>query len=155
MIFLGLESQRIESLYLGKVQLQNTSKGKFLTCCNLKGKEMKPILTILNNQKSITEVTIRSCDLEDIPDNILAQSLSRLRYLELCATNPTATQLTALFRALKCSKVLEELVVSKAELASVHPMDLALALTKVEHVTLDNSKLTTQQCLQILTIGEL
>ena len=66
-----------------------------------------------------------------------------------------ATQLTALFRALKCSKVLEELVVSKAELASVHPMDLALALTKVEHVTLEYSKLTTEQCLQILTIGEL
>ena len=150
-----MESNRIESLYLGKVQIHHTNNGKFLICSNLRGKELKTILTILENKRSISHVTIRFCDFVDIHGNILVQSLSRLRYLEICSINTTATELTALFRALQGSKDLAEIVVSQTKLTYVPPEDLALVLTQVEQVTLEWPNLTLEQCIQIFTTGKL
>ena len=116
---------------------------------------MNTILTILEDQKSISHVTIRFCEFEDILDNNIVQSLSRLRYLEICSINTTAAELTALFRALQGSKDLAEIVVSHTKLTYVPPEDLALVLTKVEQVTLEWPNLTLEQCIQIFTIGKL
>jgi len=149
----GIVSTKISYLNTaaGKVQLFNMNTGKYLTCTKLTKSELEQLFSTLANQSSVTDITIDSSDLSVVGEGILANSLARLRYLELSTTNLTPAQLSALFCLLKESSELEEIVMTRNILSHVPPEDLATTITRLRKVRLEYSYLTTEQCTQIFT----
>ena len=86
-------------------------------------------------------------------DVILAQSLAKMRFLELSSTNLTSRQLTALFHLLKDSTEMEEIVLTRNILSHVPAEDLARSLSRLKKVKLEYSYLTSEQCIQIFKMG--
>ena len=144
----------MELLNLGKVMLENISPGKYLTCTNLTRVELEQLFTTLMAQTRLTDISIESSDLSGVSEGFLAQSLSRMRFLELSGNNLTPSQLNALFSLLKDSTELEEIVVTRNILSHVPAEDLAASLARLRKVKLEYSYLTSEQCCQILTLGK-
>ena len=143
----------MEFLNLGKIQLHCLSIGQYLTCSRLKKEELEQVFSTLMAQKSVRDITIETSDLAVMSDDILAQSLSRMRFLELSSTNLTSRQLTALFHLLKDSTEMEEIVLTRNILSHVPAEDLARSLSRLKKVKLEYSYLTSEQCIQIFKMG--
>ena len=138
----------------GRLQLYNLSTGKYLTCSKLTRQELGQLFSTLMPMEGIRELTIESSDLSALSEDHICEVFSRLRYLELYATNLTTAQLSALFRKLKDSTELEEMVLTRNILSQVPSEDLATTISKLRKVRLEYSQLTTEQCIEILTQGK-
>ena len=81
--------------------------------------------------KMLTEGTLPklrnfSLDCSTVLDDIVASSLTKMRFLELSSTNMTSRQLSALFKLLKKdSTVLEEITLIRNMMSHVPAQDLA------------------------------
>ena len=150
----GLNSKSLEFMNLGKVQLHSLSTGQYLTCSRLTRVELEQLFQTLMAQDSIKDITIESSDLSIISDDILANSLAKMRFIELNSTNLTSRQLSALFLLLKDSTRLEEITLTRNIMSHVPAEDLAKSLSRLKKVKLEYSYLTSDQCRQILTMGE-
>ena len=144
----------MRELDLGKVQLHSLSTGQYLTCSRLTRVELEQLFQTLMAQDSIKDITIESSDLSIISDDILANSLAKMRFIELNSTNLTSRQLSALFLLLKDSTRLEEITLTRNIMSHVPAEDLARSLSRLKKVKLEYSYLTSDQCRQILTMGE-
>jgi len=149
----GIHSNHMEFLNLGKIQLHCLSTGQYLTCSRLKKVELEQVFSTLMTQKRVRDVTIETSDLAVLSDDILAQSLAKMRFLELSSTNLTSRQLTALFHLLKDSTEMEEIVLTRNILSHVPAEDLARSLSRLKKVKLEYSYLTSEQCIQIFKMA--
>ena len=77
-----------------------------------------------------------------------------MRFVELSSTNLTSRQLSALFHLLKDSTKLEEIILTRNILSHVPAQDLARSLSNLKKVKLEYSYLNTEQCRQILSMGQ-
>ena len=125
-----------------------------MTCSKLTRHELEHLFSTLMTQNSIKEITIESSDLSVISEDSICEVFSRLKYLELYATNLTTVQLSALFEKLKDSTELEEIVITRNILSHVPSEDLATSIAKLRKVRFEYSHLTTDQCIDILTRGK-
>jgi len=144
---LGQVIARLVKVNLGSINyIVSDFRGTRLTsrqCCHIFTQSLK--------SKTLADLNLEHVDLSQVPSDLLANSLSRLRKVNLTTTNLTTGQCQDLLSATAASTTLLDLDLKCVNLNGVSPHVLAMAVSRLETVNLGYTWLTAQHFIPLLS----
>jgi len=160
-LFSCIPKSNIEVLNIGKNKLTKVSAPLLakaissVRVANLDGTFLCPgqamhVLKASIQSNTLEELNLRYNDLSDVPESILARSMSRLKSVNLAYTELRNEQITEMLEGCLQSTSLESLNLCENDLMDVSPKLLAQTIGKLQAVNLDAACLVTEQIVEIL-----
>ena len=100
--------------------------------------------------RSLVDVNLDGVNLSEVPADLLARAVSRLQTVNLCRTNLTTEQWSQVLEASLSSRSLVDVKLYDVNFSEVPADLLARAVSRLKIVNLYKTKLTTEQCIQVV-----
>merc|ERR1711867_200503 len=109
------------------------------------------ILTAVSDSRKITNLDISFNDMSGIDKKLLAKAVTKMKKLNITDTNLTQQQAEAILTAVSEENVVSKLYIGFNNLSGVDPGLLARAVTKLEVMDVQDTELSQQQVVAIIT----
>ena len=122
-----------------------------LSFSSLSSEQITDVLKSVINSQSLKELHLTGIDLSSVPECILARAVTNVTRASLGKTKLTGTQVTSVLAANLGKSRLRHLDLGQCRLAGADSEVMALSLSRLQSVNLNNSLVTREQLARLVT----
>jgi len=116
-------------------------------------KQCIQVLEVSLFSRSLVDLNLADVNLSGVPADIIARKVSHLQTVNLWNTELTTEQCIQVLEASLSSRCLVDINLGHVNLSEVPSHLLAKAVSRLQNVNLWDTKLTTEQCIQVLEVS--
>eukprot|EP00092_Neocalanus_flemingeri_P020148 GFUD01021812.1.p1 GENE.GFUD01021812.1~~GFUD01021812.1.p1 ORF type:complete len:794 (-),score=153.72 GFUD01021812.1:126-2345(-) len=147
----GLRSSKMKHLNLRYLKMSSSNGDFCVVCEHFNSIEATMLLEMVKDNSKVTELIMTGDDLSQIDEELLFQTILKLKSVSLIGTNLTIEQLTRIVSAAFLSDSLESLNLSSNNLSELPANQLVRATLRMQVLVLESTRLTKQQCIAVIT----